>query len=460
VKGKQALSASFVPTLMTIAIPIALQNLVSSSVNMLDTVMVGQLGAASLAAVGLGNQIYFLLMLLLYGISTGSGIFIAQYWGKRDLPGIHRTLGLGLCVGLVAGTLFMIAAIVAPRTLIGLYSRDAEVIRLGADYLRVAALSYLPTVASFILGFAMRSCERVKLPLVASVVSLSMNAFLNWVLIFGKFGLPALGVIGAAWATVAARGIEVAIMIVVPYLRNYPTAGRLRELVDWSGIWISRFAAIALPVVINEVIWSLGITTYNAIFARSGTEAIAAYNVTGTVSQLAMVVFFGTANAAAVMIGNKIGENRLDVARDWARRFVLLAPALGLAFGLLLIPFRSLLPFIFKVDASVLAQSSAMLLILGLTFPFRVFNFHLVVGICRAGGDTKFGLFFDLLGVWGIGVPLAALGAFVWGFPAWGIYLMCSVEEVAKSFLGLWRFLSHKWLKDLTAGEVAQKPLP
>ncbi len=452
---------SFVPTLIQIAIPIALQNLVSSSVNMLDTVMVGQLGATPLAAVGLGNQIYFLLMLLLYGVSTGGGIFIAQYWGRRDLPGIRRTVGLCLTAGLVAGAFFTVAAVAAPRFLIGLYSRDAEVVRIGADYLRIAALSYLPTVASSILGFSMRSCEKVRLPLVASIVSLGMNAFLNWVLIFGEFGIPALGVVGAAWATVAARTAEALIMLIVPYVRRYPTAGRLRELVDWSGIWISRFVTVALPVVVNEVIWSLGITTYNAIFARSGTDAIAAYNVTSTVSQLSMVLFFGTASAASVMIGKKIGEGRHDLARDWARRFALLAPCLGIVFGLLLIPLRSLLPFVFRLDAPVLAQASAMLLVLGLTFPFRVFNFHLVVGICRAGGDTKFGLLFDLLGVWGIGVPLAALGAFVWGLPAWGIYLMCSVEEVAKSFVGLWRFLSRKWLRSVTEGkEETQPPTP
>jgi Na+-driven multidrug efflux pump len=206
---------------------------------------------------------------------------------------------------------------------------------------------------------------------------------------------------------------------------------------------------IAFPVIVNEIVWSLGITTFNAIFARAGTAYIAAYNVTNTVGQLAMVLFLGTANAAAVMIGKKIGQGRRDTALVWAHRFAKLAPALGLGVGVLLIPVRLLVPFFFNLDSATLGEVSAMLFILGLALPFKVFNLHVIVGICRSGGDTRFGLWYDLGGIWGIGVPLAALAAFVWGMPAWGIFLMTMTEEIVKSFFGLWRLVSGKWIHDL-----------
>ncbi|HET7838654.1 MAG TPA: MATE family efflux transporter [Rectinemataceae bacterium] len=448
--ARPAADGLFLPDLLRIGVPIALQNLVSASVNMLGTVMVGQLGSAALAAVGLGNQIYFLLLIFLFGVSTGGGVFTAQYWGKRDIAGIRRTLGLSYLVGMAVALAFTIAALAFPAGLIGLYSRDPEVISIGAGYLRVVALSYPPMAMSFVLGLAMRSVEKVRLPLVATTLSLALSLSLSWLLIFGGLGIPAMGVVGAAWATVAARVVEALILFIVSYARRYPTAARLRELVDWGGAWVARFWIIALPVMLNEVTWSLGITTYNAIFARAGTGAVAAYSVITTVGNLAMVVFFGTANAAAVMIGKKIGEGRLEAAFTYARRFAIMAPLIGVAVGAVLVPLRLLLPLVFRLEEAVLAQASIMLLVLAATVPFKAFNLHLVVGICRSGGDTRFGMLYDLGGVWGLGVPLAALGAFVWGLPAWGIFLMTSSDEVGKSLFGVWRLMSRKWIHDVT----------
>jgi putative MATE family efflux protein len=444
------LRGRFASDLLRIGLPIAAQNLVSASVNMLATIMVGRLGETRLAAVGLGNQVYFLLMLLLFGITTGGGVFTAQYWGKKDLAGVRRTVGLSLALGLSAGLVFLVAALAAPSFLIGLYSRDAQVIALGSRYLRISALGYLPLALSSVLGLSMRSVEKVRLPLLATSLSLALSLFLSWVLIFGKLGSPALGVEGAAWAGVAARVIESLLLAGCAWARRYPCVGSFRQMTDWSLAWAKRYVGVALPVVLNEVTWSIGITLYSVIFARAGTAAVAAYNVANTVSQLAMVIFFGTGNAAAVMIGKKIGEGDRETAFTYARRFSLLAPLLGLAVGALLIPFRLLLPLLFSLAAAVIAQASAMLLVLAGLYPFKVFNFHLIVGVCRAGGDTRFGMFYDLFGVWGLALPLAGLGAFVWGLPAWGIFLLTAADDVGKSFIGLWRLLSKRWLHDLT----------
>ena len=441
----------FYSDLFRIALPIALQNLVVSGVNMLDTIMVGRLGTAELAAVGLANQIWFLLILMLFGVATGGGVFTAQYWGKNDIAGIRRTTGLSLVIGLGAGLVFMAGGMLLPKAILGFYSRDPEVISLGASYLRIVAPSYPLAAISFVFSISLRGVERVRLPLVATVVSLTVNAILNYVLIFGAFGAPAMGVDGAAIATVVSRIIEAAIIIIGAYAQKTAVAGSLREFTSWGSGFTSRFLRIAMPVIINEIAWSVGITTYNGIFARVGTGAIAAFNVTSTVNQLAMVFFMGTANAAAVMIGSRIGAGEVAVARNWARRFALLAPFYGLGISALLVPSTLILPLLFAMDPEPLRQASLMILVLAGVFPFKIFNLHVIVGICRSGGDTRFGAFFDIFGIWGIGVPLALLGAFILKLQPWQVFLLLNLEEPTKAILGVWRVLSDKWLNDVTA---------
>ncbi|HAP44658.1 MAG: MATE family efflux transporter [Spirochaetes bacterium GWD1_61_31] len=441
----------FFTDLLRIALPIALTNLVISSVNLVDTIMVGRLGATELAAVGLGNQVYFLLILMLFGVSTGAGVFVAQFWGKQDVAGIRKTVGLGLVLALAISAAFTAAALVLPRGILGLYSRDPAVIAAGADYLSIVAWSYIPAAVCFCFSIALRGVEQVRLPLVATVISLLTNVALNWVLIFGHFGFPALGVRGAAIATVIARALETVITLGASYLKRLPPAGSLRQFMAWRGAFAARYFKIAAPVVLNETAWALGMTVYNSIFARINTNAIAAYNVVDTVSRLAMVLFLGTANAAAVMLGKCIGEGDRPRAFAWATRFAWLAPLLGLGMSALLLPVPLLLPHLFSIDASALAQSARMILVLAAVFPFKVFNLHLIVGICRSGGDTRFGAFFDIFGVWGLGVPLALLGAFVLKLAPWQVYVLLNCEEVIKMFWGLWRLRSRRWLNDVTA---------
>lgn len=433
--------------LVRVAVPIALQNLVISLVNLVDTVMVGRLGAPAIAAVGLGNQVYFLLLLLLFGIGSGSSIFTAQYWGSGDLAGIRRTTGLSLAIGQVAAAAYAVAAIAFPGQVLGLFTADPEVVALGIPYLRSVGFSYAATAASFSFSLSLRSVERVRLPLAATVVSLLINVVLNYCLIFGEFGFPELGVLGAGIATTVARWVELAIIMIPSYAKGYPPAGKLSELLDFHAPFLARYVKIAAPVVVNEMVWSLGMTFYQGIFARVSTQAAAAYNILLAVNQIAMVAFMGTANGGAVLIGKKIGEGDFDTVYDWADRFALTAPLLGLVVSAALVPTRLLLPFLFSVDPGTLAAASGMLLVLAVAFPAKIFNLHFIVGIGRAGGDTRFGMIFDLAGVWGIGVPLAALGAFVLRLEPWAVYSMAVSEELVKSLAGMWRLRSRKWLR-------------
>lgn len=440
----------FFYSLIYIALPIALQNLAVSSVNMLDTIMVGKLGATELAAVGLANQVWFLLMLFMFGSSTGAGVFIAQYWGKKDIKGIKKTAGLSMMLGLSAALLFMLASIFIPERIISLYSKDREVIRLGAVYLKNVAISYPITALSFTLSLTLRSVEKVRLPLFATVISLIINASLNYILIFGKMGFPAMGVAGAAYATVIARFIEALIVLIGAYVLKSPPAGKFKELTNWDSAFILRFVKIAAPVIINEILWSLGITFYNAVMARVGTDAIAAYNVTNTISQLAMVVFMGSANAAAVMIGKRIGEGDRPTAFAWAKLFAVFSPLSGIFIGLLVAPTAFILPYLFSLKPEPLAQAAKMIFVLAAIIPLKAFNLHVVVGICRAGGDTRFGAFFDLFGVWLVGLPLGLFAAFILKAEAWIIFAFLCMDELSKVGLGIWRLSTKRWLNDVT----------
>jgi putative MATE family efflux protein len=436
--------------LFTLAVPIMLQNLVNSFVNMLDTVMIGRLGTVEIAAVGLGNQFFFLYNMILFGICSGGAIFTAQYWGKRDIPGIRRNMGLCLVFSLGVGALFTLGSLLFPGEIIGVYSRDPAVIRTGAVYLRTLAPAYFPYAVSFVFILILRSIGQVRLAMETSVAALLVNMVLNYMCIFGFGFIPAMGVRGAALATVAARFTEMAILVTVSYARKYALAGRAGDFLGFRAPFVRRFLRVTFPVILNELIWALGISAQNVIMARTHTDAIAAFNITNTVSQLTWVVFIGLGNGAAVLIGNKIGEGAEKTARDYASRLTLFAPLVAALAALVLIPLSRLLPFIFNVGDQVFAISSAMFILLSCSYPFRAFNMAMIIGVCRAGGDTVFGVLYDLIFMWLISLPLAAAGAFLFHAPVWVVYLLIIIEDPLKVILGLWRLKSGKWLNHVT----------
>jgi putative MATE family efflux protein len=440
----------FYKSLFTLAVPIMLQNLISSFVNMVDTVMIGRLGTTEIAAVGLGNQVFFLFNMVLFGICSGGSIFTAQFWGKKNIAGIRKTTGLCLVLDTVVALLFTVLAFTLPEQIIGVYSRDPEVIRIGAIYLKTLAPSYVPFGISFVFILMLRSIEKVRLAMVTTLIALSINMSLNWVFIFGAGPIPAMGVKGAAVATVIARIAEMIILVTVSYRRKYQMAGSLKEYVAFNWAFAARFLVITGPVIFNELIWALGISVQNVIFARTGTDAIAAFNITNTFSQLTWVVFIGLGNGVAVLIGKRIGEGAEQTARDYANKIMVFAPLLAGVVALLLYPLSKLLPLVFNVNQHVLAYISVMFIILCCSYPFRAFNMTVIVGVCRAGGDTIFCVLFEMLFMWGYSLPFGAVMAFIVHAPVWLIYLCLCSEDLFKMFCGLWRLRSGKWLRNVT----------
>jgi putative MATE family efflux protein len=448
----------YLRALFKLAFPIALQMLLVSSLNMIDTVMIGRLGEVPIAAVALANQVFFLLLLFLFGVGSGAGVFAAQYWGTRDKAGVQRTLGISILVGSVGAVFFYCAAAFVPEQVIAIYSRDTAVITLSASYLRMVAPSYFFTAITIVFSSVIRSTGSTKLPLIVTAISLLINTLLNLVLIFGLLGFPAMGVRGAALATAIARSIEATLLILLAYARHEPAVGTLRNYLSWNAAFIKRFWATASPVVLNEIGWSLGVTMYVLVYARMGTEVVAAFNIADTVIRLSFVVFMGTANAALILTGNHIGAGELERASVGARRILAITPLMGAAAGLALVAAAPFIPLLFEITPEARRIVTQFLLISGFVVPVKVSNLHIVVGILRGGGDTRYSLFMDVGILWLVGVPLVAFAGLVLRLAPPLVFLCTIFEELVKYVLGLRRILSDRWVHQVT--EHAQQGLP
>lgn len=440
----------FLVKLVQLASPIMLQQFIFSSLGMVDTMMIGQLGDAAVAAVGIANQVFFLVTLLYFGVTSGSAIFTAQYWGQKDIPRINQVLGLSLVISLAGGGIFALAALIAPGSIMRIYTADPIVIWQGSEYLRVIALSYFLTAVTYSYSAILRSIEQVRLPMIVSLIALSLNTFLNYGLILGNLGLPALGVRGAAYATLIARLVETGLTLFLVYSQKLPLAARLRELFRWDRIPFQKFFRTTLPVITTEIVWSLGTTTYNAIYARISTESIAAYNIAITLDRLVFVVFIGLAHACAIMIGNQIGAGKSEKASVFGKKILMISLIGAVLSGLLIFLFKNPILSFYKVTPLTLEFANRVLLVMIISLPIRSMNLIVLIGILRSGGDTIYAMLIDAGIIWAVGVPVALLGAFVFRLPIYWVYSMVMAEEITKLILGLVRFFQGRWAHTLT----------
>jgi putative MATE family efflux protein len=440
---------AFFRTMLVIALPVAFQQLITAGLNMIDVLMVGQLGETSVAALGLANQIFFLLILFLFGITSGMSIFTAQFWGKGDIEQIHHVLGICLTIAVSVGALFSLAAVFMPQRLMGFYTEDPQVIKLGSDYLRIVGLSYVFMAVSISYISVLRSITQVILTAVVAAVALLVKTVIAYLFIFGIAGLPALGVRGAALGTCVGWILEAVLLVSLVYIRKTPLATNPRSLFQFDRPFLMRVLKTSLPAAINEVLWSFGITSYNAVYARIGTDAIAAININATIEELAFVLFIGLGNACSVMVGNKIGEGRKDMSFEYGRRFTILGLIVALIGGLIVLALREPVISLYQISPSAANNLRNLMLIFAFSAWLRMFNFILFIGVLRAGGDTRYAMFIELFSVWLIGVPSALIGGFVLHLPVYGVYAMVLLEEAVKAIVILRRYLSRKWIHDL-----------
>lgn len=435
--------------MIAIGLPIALQNLIFNGLNMVDNIVIGGLGEANIAAVGIANKLSFVFNLFLFGINSGANIFSAQFWGKKDLQGVRRVLGLSLIIGITVAVPFTLVGLLLPEWFIALFSNDPIVISLGAVYLRIAAVSFPISAITSSYGMQSRGVGRTRIPLVASATALTFNTLFTYLLVYGKLGMPQMGIAGAAVATLGARLIECVILLRLIYKNKFELAAKLSEFRGYSAQFLKRFARSVSPVITNEVLWAIGVTGYTYFYGKLGTEAVATVQIMEVVNGIFFSLFAGLGNACGAIVGNMIGANEDDTARVYAKRSVVVSVGFGVVTGLLMIAVMPLFLGLFNISAETLEICrKAVYVYAAYTIP-KVINIVMIIGVCRGGGDTLFAMFVDVGAPWLIGLPMAYLGVEVFAFPVYLVMAMISLEEVVKGILGIARLLSDKWLHNL-----------
>ena len=442
----------FYRTLAVLALPILVQNFLASSLNMVDTLMIGRVGENEVAAVGIANQFFFLFNLIGNGAAMGCSIFISQYWGQKDTASIKKVMGFGLTVNVVISLLFTATALLAPEFIVRLFSRSEEVVPLSKDYLVIVCLSYLFTGISYMLANALRSVGSAYLPMLVSLVAVLTNTGLPYLLIFGKGGFPVLGVRGAAIATLIARVVETLLLLILTFRPRSPFAGKAGEYLRYGKAFACKVMGAMVPVVLNEGCWALGFVLYTVAygFIGDGTRAIAASQICNSIQNLFMVFCFSSASAALVMIGNQVGAKEEDTAKAYARRFSWLSVLMGMVIGAVVLFTAPAILSLFKVSEEARLAAVAMLRIFGIILPVRMLNVVLIVGVFRGGGDASFGLKVEAGTMWLIGVPLAFIGALLLQWPVELVVLLICAEEIVKCILSLVRLKSNRWIKHVT----------
>ena len=451
---------AFFRALLSLAVPVAFQQLITAGLNMIDVLMVGQLGEAPVAALGLANQIFFLLILFLFGTTSGMAIFTAQYWGKGDTKNIRRVLGICLALAVSVAALFSLAATLIPEKLLRFYTEDPEVIELGSGYLRIVGLSYVFMAIAVSYISILRSITFVTMTMIVSIVSLGLKTVIGYTLIFGHFGFPVLGVRGAAIGTAIGWSFECVLLLILVYVMKTPLAGNPFTIFRFERSFLLNVLRTSMPAAINEIIWSFGITTYNAVYAHIGTDSIAAININATVEELMFVLFIGLGNACSVMVGNKIGEKENDTAFEYSRRFTILAVMLSIMGGVVVFFIRDVVIGWYQLSASAEFNLRNIMLVYSLSAWLRVLNFMLFIGALRAGGDTKYAMFTELFSIWLIGVPAALIGGFALHLPVYYVYALVLLEEAVKAVIIFKRYLSHEWINDLVNVTGDEVPAP
>lgn len=440
---------TFYKTFFKLAIPVTIQYFVTASLNLVDNIMVGQLGAVELASVGLANQVYFLLLLFLLGVSGGASVFTAQFWGKRDLKSIHRVLGLSLIISGAAALIFFVISVFNSHAILRLFSDDQPVIHLGAQYLRITSISYVMTAITACYSAVLRSSGEVKLPMRVNVIAIITNTVFNYILIFGNFGAPKLGVAGAAIATLIARLIETTILLTASYRHEYVVNSKFTEMFIIPADLVKRFVNTTSGVVVKDFIWAFGMVLYMIVYAKMGTDVVASINIVSTVRQLMTVLFNGIASACLVMVGNKIGAEDYSTAFSYSKRFLLLTTMVSIVMAILTVLGSSFILSPYNISPAVFKQARAILCILALYMPITVIDMVAIVGVFRSGGDVTFCLVMDLVAVYFIGLPLGFLGQAVWHLPIEGVFALFSSQEIFKFILCTKRFISKRWINNL-----------
>ena len=443
--------AAFTRWVIAIALPMVLQEIIGSSLHIIDSLMTSGLGDAAYAAVTQANRFSFLFNLFCFGTASGGAIFMSQFWGAQDIKRMRQSMGISLFAVLLITALFSAAAYLFPERIISFFLPDGESHRIATLYLKTVVPSYGLIAISTVYSICIKAGEKTYIPLIAGVASIATNTVLNYAFIYGHFGFAAMGVYGAAVATNIAAGVQLAINLAFAYGMHLPAGATLRELFHIEPVFIRRFAKMVTPVIFNEGLWALGVTMYGTFYGQMGDIAVAATGICSTVDSLVWVVIFSMMHSTAIIIGKTLGAGKKEEAYLYSKRLIAGAMLAGVMLGIVMILLRGpMLSMFGGLSPEVLQKANIILLFGSLTMWFRAYNCINVVGVLRSGGDTVFSLVLDVGSMWVIGVPLCAVATYVWHLPVEYVYLCTFAEEIAKMLIGIPHFIGRKWLNNLT----------
>ena len=448
---------SFWSVALPLIIPIALQNLLMTSFRLVDTLMVGRLGDVSIAAVGLAGWASFFVELLAFGMSSGAAVFVAQYHGANNKEGILRTYGMMLLFMVPLGLIFTLGVGLYPKFVMGLFTDDSVLIAEGARYLQFACISYLSLTINLAISTMLRCTEQVKIPMITSGIAAGLNAVLNYIFIFGIFGLPAMGVAGAGLATAISSLINPILMLIISYTKKTVVIAPFKQVFAVKGFF-KPFWSRALPVLLNEFFWSISILIVNMVFGRMGTDNYAALTVERTIEGLVFVFFVGLCNACNILVGKAIGAGNHEQGILYSRRFMVLTPIIGILAGLLIVALRYPLIGLFDLSEAAKHTARTLLVIFAIDAAVRYIPYVEVVGIFRAGGDTKMGLIIDLLCHYLFITPAVVLCGLVFKLPFITTYIiMLAVDDVSKLVISIPYYRTMKWIKPVAQPEPVER---
>ncbi|MBQ3401169.1 MAG: MATE family efflux transporter, partial [Lachnospiraceae bacterium] len=408
---------SFYRALFTMLITLALQNLIAYSVNMADNIMLGSYSQPALSGAAAVNQIFFIVQQLALGIGDGLVILAAQYWGEGRVSPIRRLTGTAMKFGVLCSVIIIALCMLMPARLLGIFTRDAAIIAEGTSYLSIIQFTFLFFIMTQVLMAALRSVEVVKISFYISIVSLVVNVGINYTLIFGRFGMPELGVRGAAIGTLAARVLEFVIILI--YVLRID-----KRLKLFSERFLKRDAALTkdyfrteVPILLSSLLWAISVPMQTAILGHLSSDAIAANSVATTFYQYLKVIVQAMSAASAVMIGRAIGVGKMERIRSDARTLAVIDVIIGLILGLLLFALRGPLLSLYRIDDSALQLADRLIVIMSVVMVGMSYQMPVSFGIIRGGGDARFTMIMNMISTWAIVMPLSFLAAFVWKWP-------------------------------------------
>lgn len=436
-------------SMLALAIPISIQSLFQASLSMIDQIMIGQLGEDVVAAVGLGSRFPFVLLITLSAIASAASIFAAQFYGQKDMDGIAKAIGGTAAFGIIVTIIFTIISLAFPHQVLRIYTKDIAIIKMGSEYLKIIAIGYIPMLFIGIYSSVLRSIERVKFPMYTGLCSISINTLLNYILIFGKFNAPRMGLCGAALATTLSRFIELLLIVGMVYMKKYPIAFRIDKIFNISSEFMRKLFMVMWPLVINEFFWALGETLYSAIYGRMGTVQVAAMTLTYPVQSLSIGLFSGVSGAAAIMIGNSLGQKDNEKAFNYSKEYIKLGIIGSSFFGVLMIVLSGVYTSMYNVSPESKHYTVKLLIVFSSVLWIKVSNMIIGGAVLRSGGETKYTLILDMVGTWGIGIPIGLISAFIFKLPVYWVYFLISMEELVRFLIGLKLVYSKKWMKNI-----------